>query len=264
VKSGAILCKRAQGKEANKSVHSEGSSMARAYDEFSAFFDGGHFHAQGATQSCSGTIYCPLRGQGATEYLVLLAIVLIVALVSVALLGFFPGMASDAQVTQSQMYWQSATPIAMTDMNARYRASAGGVYPHITVTNTGPYPIRITKVIGADGVGTSLFYGSSCGLPYTGSHNISDYYYLAPGEEKYFTRSAYFGVNCNKYFVFQTGASGSYFVGGASSVCQNSSESPGFVYYKSFGFEYIKYIDGQAITKRQIGPDMVIKCIEPY
>jgi len=30
-------------------------------------------------------------GQGATEYLVLLAVVLIVALVSVALLGFFPG-----------------------------------------------------------------------------------------------------------------------------------------------------------------------------
>jgi len=44
------------------------------------------------------------RAQGATEYLVLLAVVLIVALVSVALLGFFPGMASDAQITQSQIY----------------------------------------------------------------------------------------------------------------------------------------------------------------
>jgi hypothetical protein len=52
-----------------------------------------------------------LVGQGATEYLVLPAVVLIVALVSVALLGFFPGMASDAQITQSQAYWQSAQPI---------------------------------------------------------------------------------------------------------------------------------------------------------
>jgi hypothetical protein len=34
---------------------------------------------------------------------VLLAVVLIVALVSVALLGFFPGMASDAQITKRQM-----------------------------------------------------------------------------------------------------------------------------------------------------------------
>ena len=56
------------------------------------------------------------RGQGATEYLVLLAVVLIVALVSVALLGFFPGMASDARITQSQAYWRGqAQPFAIQD-----------------------------------------------------------------------------------------------------------------------------------------------------
>jgi hypothetical protein len=43
-----------------------------------------------------------MKAQGAAEYLVLLAVVLIVALVSVALLGFFPGMASDAQTAQSR------------------------------------------------------------------------------------------------------------------------------------------------------------------
>ena len=47
-----------------------------------------------------------MRGQGATEYLVLLAVVLIIALVSIALLGFFPGLASDAKITQSNSYWQ--------------------------------------------------------------------------------------------------------------------------------------------------------------
>ena len=61
------------------------------------------------------------KGQGATEYLVLLAVVLIVALVSVALLGFFPGMAADARVTQSQSYWRGqARPFAILD------ASIGG------------------------------------------------------------------------------------------------------------------------------------------
>jgi len=56
------------------------------------------------------------RGQGATEYLVLLAVVLIVALVSVALLGFFPGMASDAKITQSETYWRGqARPFAIID-----------------------------------------------------------------------------------------------------------------------------------------------------
>ena len=47
-----------------------------------------------------------MRGQGATEYLVLLAVVLIIALVSIALLGFFPGLATDAKITQSNSYWR--------------------------------------------------------------------------------------------------------------------------------------------------------------
>ncbi len=58
------------------------------------------------------------KAQGATEYLVLLAVVVIVALVSIALLGFFPGTASDSQLTESAIYWQSATPIAMTETGA--------------------------------------------------------------------------------------------------------------------------------------------------
>ncbi|MFA4983646.1 MAG: hypothetical protein WC588_05545, partial [Candidatus Micrarchaeia archaeon] len=90
-------------------------------------------------------------GQGATEYLVLLAVVLIVALVSVALLGFFPGMASDAQITQSQMYWRSATPVAIVESAARALIVDGITYPYLLLRNTGTYPIRITSIIGGDG-----------------------------------------------------------------------------------------------------------------
>jgi hypothetical protein len=57
-----------------------------------------------------------LRGQGATEYLVLLAVVLIIALVSIALLGFFPGIVPDAKITQSTSYWKGeAYPIAIDE-----------------------------------------------------------------------------------------------------------------------------------------------------
>jgi hypothetical protein len=57
-----------------------------------------------------------MRGQGATEYLVLLAAVLIIALVSLALLGFFPGMASDAKISQSSSYWRSeAKPFSINE-----------------------------------------------------------------------------------------------------------------------------------------------------
>ena len=205
-----------------------------------------------------------MKAQGATEYLVLLAVVLIVALVSVALLGFFPGMASDAQITQSQMYWQSATPIAIVESAARASVGTGGTYPYLRLKNTGPYSIRITGIIGGDGGKADQFYGGSgCGIPSGNTYNISDYFYLAPGEEKYFsvTYAGWYGTSCHKRIIFWTSASSGINVGGASVACANSTGEPGMVMFNSFGFEYIEYIDGQQITKRQIGKQVIIKCM---
>jgi len=206
-----------------------------------------------------------MLGQGATEYLVLLAVVLIVALISVALLGFFPGMASDAQITQSQMYWKSATPIAIVESAARAQASAGDdlAFPYLLLRNTGAYPIRITGIIGGDGGKATQFRtDGNCGLPHPA--NFSDYYYLAPGEEKYIAPGgSWYGLPCHRYISSRIAGSSTLVVGGASSVCQNSATSPGTLSYKTFGFEYIMYIDGQQITKRQIGKDFIVKCREP-
>ncbi|MEW6035460.1 MAG: hypothetical protein AB1529_02505 [Candidatus Micrarchaeota archaeon] len=54
------------------------------------------------------------KGQGATEYLVILAVVLIVALVVIALLGFFPGVGGAARESQSASYWSGAQPFSIT------------------------------------------------------------------------------------------------------------------------------------------------------
>ena len=60
----------------------------------------------------------PMKGQGATEYLVLLAVVLIIALVSISLLGFFPSMATDAKMTQSSTYWRGeARPLGIFEQS---------------------------------------------------------------------------------------------------------------------------------------------------
>ena len=213
-----------------------------------------------------GMRHC-FRAQGATEYLVLLAVVLIVALVSVALLGFFPGMASDAQMTQSKTYWSSASPIAITDISGRYISSSAITYPYFFFRNNGAYPIRVTGVIGADGGKATQFFdegGSGCLA--SGTYNISDYYYMAPGEEKYFATSfVHGGSYCRRHITFSTGATSANNVGGAASMCQNSSSSPGMINFNTFGFEYIEYIDGQQITKRQIGvKPLIAKCREPY
>jgi hypothetical protein len=214
------------------------------------------------------------KAQGSTEYLVLLAVVLIIALVSLALLSFFPGTSLDAKLTQSKMYWSSASPIAIVDWSARVASSTGNNVPYLRIKNTGVYPIRITGIIGADGGKTTVFWTNLvnpaiCPGP-TGSYrftNISDYYYLAPGEEKYFgwTGSQLGGIPCEYQIGFTKSSSGSpyaIYVGGATSVCENSTTNPGIVEYKTFGFEYIEYVEGKEIVKKQIGSvPLMIKCL---
>jgi len=209
-----------------------------------------------------------LRAQGATEYLVLLAVVLIVALVSVALLGFFPGMASDAQLTQSKTYWQSAQPISITETAAMYFSTDSITYPYLKLRNSGVYPIRITGLIGGDGVKMTNFAGGfgTCGTSSCPGCmcNVSDYFYMGPGEEKGFIYANIFGAPgsvCDWRIFAITTATNGMAVGGATSVCQNSATAPGTLQFSSFGFEYIEYLDnGQQITKRQIGKPLIIKC----
>ena len=106
------------------------------------------------------------KGQGATEYLVLLAVVLIIALVSIALLGFFPGLSSDARITQSQSYWRGeASPIAIVD----YNVISGG------------YATMVLQNMDASGTYSlgNLSLASSVG---SGSKNINES--IGPGEKK--------------------------------------------------------------------------------
>ena len=117
------------------------------------------------------------NGQGATEYLVLLAVVLIVALVSVALLGFFPGMASDAQMTQSRTYWTSAQPISIIESGAGAYSSNANTYLYLRMRNSGAYPIRITGVVGSDSLASTQVNGNNCGA--SGWTNLSTLLYLS-------------------------------------------------------------------------------------
>ena len=54
------------------------------------------------------------RGQGATEYLVILGAVLLVALVIVSLLGWFPALGGSTREQQSKSYWAGASPFSIT------------------------------------------------------------------------------------------------------------------------------------------------------
>jgi len=198
-----------------------------------------------------------LKGQGATEYLVLLAVVLIVALVSVALLGFFPSMASDAQIAQSQAYWRSATPLAVIDAGTRYYTDSGGNLSciNIVIRNTGAYPIRLSKIWGG-GANISKYRDRPAGSV---ARDISGLQ-LAPGEEMCFSGTC---GSCTGH-EFWVGTSTSYsstsiVLAGASTIC--NPDSTGQLLIKDFGFEYTQTVEGQVVTKRQMGAkDFIVKC----
>ena len=207
-----------------------------------------------------------LRAQGATEYLVLLAVVLIVALVSVALLGFFPGMASDTQMTQSQTYWQSASPIAIVEWGAKYGQDSGYIdftAPFFRLRNTGAYPITITRVIGNNGS------ASYVGDTWWGAMLMRNAYTLAPGEEASIGPSPYWppdpGSGSRRVLLFgSTNFTGGLFLTQvADSYCSRTAPY-GYFVVKSFGFEYEERIEGQTITKRQMGKPLMIRCTQNY
>lgn len=54
------------------------------------------------------------KGQVSTEYLVILAVVLVVALIVVYLVGGFSGLGAGSLETQSKNYWGSTSPFAIT------------------------------------------------------------------------------------------------------------------------------------------------------
>lgn len=59
-----------------------------------------------------------MKGQGATEYLMLLGAVLLIGLVVISLLSFYPGTAGDTGITQSQIYWNSARVFSIKEASA--------------------------------------------------------------------------------------------------------------------------------------------------
>ncbi|VVB98490.1 Uncharacterised protein [uncultured archaeon] len=81
------------------------------------------------------------RGQGSTEYLVLLAVALIVALVVIGLLGWFPGLGGGARETQSATYWAGASPFSITAVKM-----AGAGASQLTLANRLADKVTLTDI----------------------------------------------------------------------------------------------------------------------
>ena len=138
------------------------------------------FRKRGAVGPASAPAARPLNGQGATEYLVLLAVVLIIALVAIMLLGYYPGLATDAKITQSNSYWRGeARPFAITE--AIINSTGYGTFVLQNMEANGPFVVTLFQVGSYNNSsGTSFSSGESRTLiiPDMGSNSGGSIYEL--------------------------------------------------------------------------------------
>jgi len=117
------------------------------------------------------------KGQATIEYLVLLAVAIIIALVIFAFMGWVPGFAGSLKERQVRLFWSSQFPIQIRD----YKVTPTG--SEFTLQNVGDSKIQIMN-ISANGVsdtsldptgnGAQLTAGQAVVFKSTGTLNCSD------------------------------------------------------------------------------------------
>jgi len=80
------------------------------------------------------------KAQGTTEYLIILAVIIVIALVVVGVMGWVPGLSGGITEQQSKAYWQSTSPFTMLE----YKFS--GTTADLEVQNVSANKLTLTAV----------------------------------------------------------------------------------------------------------------------
>lgn len=207
-----------------------------------------------------------MGGQGATEYLVLLGVVLIIALASVALLGFFPGSAAEAREEESRLYWNTAAPLAIVEWEAQSWWWVSNDYSAtvLRIRNNGNYPISLVGLLGEGQEMTQLWNPGQGNNPFSYYGELQK---IAPGGEVVIGGAGYPGAP--QKYGFVSGILGACtttanYLCAAKSLCRptaSGSKDLGYFEIDHFGFEYVVYAENAPITKKMVGAvPLVIKC----
>jgi hypothetical protein len=125
------------------------------------------------------------RGQGASEYLMILGAALLVALITITVLGYFIGFSGDLSDTESKTYWNGyASPFSIQDSFYNSNGSlcrAGDMAPYppeidLSIKNKDKYPLNITAIYLNGNTGLTI-----CSPP--GVASLPPYSF-APNEQK--------------------------------------------------------------------------------
>ncbi|PIT84627.1 hypothetical protein COU37_02405 [Candidatus Micrarchaeota archaeon CG10_big_fil_rev_8_21_14_0_10_45_29] len=110
------------------------------------------------------------KGQGAAEYLILLAVVLIVGIVAIALLGGFAGLGGGAMESESKQYWTgSVRPFTVPDY-----AQINDTF-YITFRNMEAENLRIMNFTLTSALGTETYNNTALSLKGGSQKTVQDF-----------------------------------------------------------------------------------------
>jgi hypothetical protein len=201
------------------------------------------------------------KGQGATEYLVLLAVVLVIALVAIALLMGNLGESMDKRVAESNIALMSGYPIAFVEPPTARSTPWYYTGVFFYMVNRGSHPITITKVLANGYYREYTYY-----LKEDTWRTLRELYHdISPGETfaigiKEVSGSWLDDLPAKGSIGFVIYGSGweDVFPGNASE--QNCLRGDKYLVVKNFGFEYEENVNGNIITKQQIWKELAVPC----
>jgi hypothetical protein len=106
-----------------------------------------------------GGLMMTKKGQGATEYLIILAVIIVIALIVVGVLGGIPGIGSNSKNQAARAYWETAE-VGIVD----YSLSAGADELTFKVKNNQEDSIVVDSIVIGDatnGTNSTLTPGSN-------------------------------------------------------------------------------------------------------
>jgi len=139
------------------------------------------------------------KGQGTTEYLIILAVIIVVALVVAGVMGWFPGLGTQITEQQSRAYWQSSSPLAITQYDI------DGTNADLVIRNQTTDKIGV-EIVTLDGIAVAVTDAN-----------------IAAGSQGTFTGV---GVTCTQGEVYQYNVVITYSVDGGLQAAKQTGSKP--------------------------------------
>lgn len=142
------------------------------------------------------------RGQGSTEYLVILGAVMLVTMVVVSVFGWFPALGGPTRTAESQAYWSSASPVSITSIVVTSTSIS------FRIENRLPKPLTVTSIVFSDGANSYAAYSGSTQLGSGSSAYLINYSFSNGNPCIFSSAAAPFELSDVKIYYAESGLSG--------------------------------------------------------